>query len=498
MTGVFWPAAVAMGLNYLLVLFVGVAAGRASPPKLEGDDKVADMMLAGRALPLWVGILTTTATWVGGGYINGTAEASFSRGLLWGVQAGIAYSLSLVVGGLLYAPRMRRYNYWTLVDPLEQRYGRSMAAVLLVPAVLSELVWSAAVLLALGTTFGTIVGLDKNVAVITSASVAIAYTAFGGLRAVAWTDVAQLALLLLGLGIAVPYAVSFAGGPARLVGVAGGFTFTGVHDAISWTDFTIMLMLGGIPWNCYFQRVLASPSERVAVRMSLWAGLICALLVVPPLLLGLAATSFDWTAAQRAELAETPALVLPYLFRFAMPMWVSVVGLGAVTAAVMSSVDSSILSASSLLAWNLWRRLLRPEADPGELERLVRLLVVGLGAIATFLALKVGSVTALWYLCGDIVYVALFPQLTLAMFDPRSNRLGAFAGLVVASVLRLGGGEASLGIPAFLPYPDWSDGQFPFRTLAMVASLLVTVAVSRMTGGIDPPRRLTAFGAGGG
>ncbi|MEQ1507627.1 MAG: sodium:solute symporter, partial [Myxococcota bacterium] len=413
---------------------------------------------------------------------------------LWGAQAGVGYALSLVVGGLLFAPTMRKNRYWTLVDPLESRYGRGMAAILLIPAVLSEVVWSAAVLLALGTTFGTVVGLDVRVAVVASASVAILYTAFGGLRAVAWTDVVQLGMLVVGLGIAVPYAVSNAGGLPSLVAHAGGIGWTSVHDAISWWDWTILLILGGVPWNCYFQRVLASPNERVAVKMSVWAGLLCGLLVLPPLLLGLAAASFPWSPTQQAEITATPALVLPYLLRYAMPVWVSVVGLGAVTAAVMSSVDSSILSASSLLAWNLYRRLLKPEADPRELERAVKILVVVLGAVAIGIALTVGSVAALWYLCGDIVYVALFPQLTLAMFDRRANRVGAFAGLVVALVLRLGGGEPALHVPAFLPYPEWADGQFPFRTVAMLGSLLVGFAVSRLTASIDPPRPLAPIG----
>jgi solute carrier family 5 (high affinity choline transporter), member 7 len=492
-TDVMWPAAVAMALNYVLVMAVGVAAGRAAPKGAEGEAKVEDMMLAGRGLPLWIGIMTTTATWVGGGYINGTAEASFSRGVLWGVQAGVGYALSLVVGGLFFARTMRRNGYWTLVDPLEQRYGRAMAAVLLVPAVLAEVVWSAAILLALGTTFGTVVGIqDLRVAVVGSAAVAILYTAFGGLRAVAWTDVVQLVLLLGGLGIVIPFALGSEGGVVPAGGLAG-LGFGSMFEAVSWLDLTILLMLGGIPWNCYFQRVLASPSEDIAVKMSVWAGLFCALAVIPPMVIGLAAANHAWSPEQAALIADTPALVLPYYLRYAAPTWIAVVGLGAVTAAVMSSVDSSILSASSLLSWNLYRRLFRPEASPLELERLVRLLVIGLGTIATITALTVKSVAALWYLCGDIVYVSLFPQLTLAMFDKRANRTGAAAGLLVAVSLRLGGGEPVLGIPGFLPYPDW-DGQFPFRTVAMVTGLAAAIVVSRLTATADPPRALARMG----
>ena len=44
-------------------------------------------MLAGRSLPVWLGLLSMAATWVGGGYINGTAEFTYSYGLAWGLQA---------------------------------------------------------------------------------------------------------------------------------------------------------------------------------------------------------------------------------------------------------------------------------------------------------------------------------------------------------------------------------------------------------------------------
>ena len=54
-------------------------------------------MLAGRNLGVFVGILTMTATWVGGGYINGSAEETFKSGLVW-TQAPFGYSISLALG----------------------------------------------------------------------------------------------------------------------------------------------------------------------------------------------------------------------------------------------------------------------------------------------------------------------------------------------------------------------------------------------------------------
>ncbi|MCB9690313.1 MAG: sodium:solute symporter family protein [Alphaproteobacteria bacterium] len=491
---IFWPGLVAVFGLYVAVFLVGVWAGNQS----EEPSSAEELLLAGRSLPLWVGLLTMTATWVGGGYINGTAEYTYSLGILWGGQIGFGYAISLVVGGLFYAKRMRSAGYATLVDPLEDRYGRHIAALLMIPAVIAEVFWSAAILFALGTTFGTVIGVDTNTAVLLSSTVAVAYTVFGGLRAVAYTDVVQLFLIVLGLGLAIPWALGEAGGVSNLH--LKGLTPQSTGEALSWLDYTALLVMGGIPWNVYFQRVLSARTPADAQRLSIAAGVMCFLMAIPPMLLGLAGTSIDWVALSSAagleparlanDLAATPALVLPYTLRYAVPVWVGVVGLGAVSAAVMSSVDSSILSAASLAAWNGYRRLFRPDLDGPELTRVVRILVAALGGSATVIALNVGSVAALWLLCGDIVYSVLFPQLTLALFDRSSNRAGALAGLLVSVVLRLSGGEPTLGIPAFLPWPSMGAYPFPFRTIAMLGGLVTAIVVARATAGVDPPRPL--------
>lgn len=508
--GTFWPGLITIAVLYLVVFGVGVWASRRKPSGGGGD--LQELMLAGRSLPLWVGLITMTATWVGGGYINGTAERAFSSGVIWGAQAGIGYSLSLVLGGLLFARVMRRHGFATLIDPLESRYGKLPAAVLMVPAVLAEVFWSAAILVALGTTFGTVLGFDLRTAILISGAVAIAYTVVGGLRAVAYTDVLQLLLIVVGLGIAIPFVTSAAGGVTALLGQAGDELRRGFSDhreAVTYGDWMILLILGGIPWNVYFQRVLSTRDESEAVKLSVRAGVLCALMALPPLIIGLAGARLDWAAIGAspeaaafggaegviASLEATPSLILPYMLRLAVPDWVAIIGLGAIAAAVMSSVDSSILSASSLVAWNGYRRLIKPDASAREVTVLVRVLVVVLGAFAMFMALTVQSVAALWYLCGDVVYCVLFPQLALAIFDKRANAIGALTGFGVSIVLRLGGGEPSLGIPAFLPYPDWDPTgaiAFPFRTLAMLTGLAVAVVVSRVTAPVDLPRPLEA------
>ncbi|MFT5169357.1 MAG: high affinity choline transporter 7, partial [Saprospiraceae bacterium] len=190
-----WPGFFAMLIFYALIFYVGSYAA-----KLRKNDDVNSVLLAGRELPLFIAVFTMSATWIGGGFINGTAEYTSDEnyGLIW-VQAPWGYALSLMVGGLFFARKMRNYGFKTMLDPLAQRFGKRMAAVLFIPALSGEIFWTAAILTALGTTFGVVLGLELQPAIVISALIAIAYTALGGLWAVALTDVVQLILLIVGL-----------------------------------------------------------------------------------------------------------------------------------------------------------------------------------------------------------------------------------------------------------------------------------------------------------
>ena len=486
---------VVIGAFYLLIFVVGVLARRRS-----AGGSTTGLLLADRRMPLLIGAFTMTATWVGGGYINGTAEVVFDvgsemGGLLW-AQAPWGYALSLVLGGLFFARTMRRHGFTTLLDPFERRYGRPVAALLYIPALVGEIFWSAAILAALGMTFSVILGFDISTSILISAAIAVAYTMIGGLWAVACTDVVQLVLLFLGLCIAIPFALAHTGGVAEVIPAYLERMPSLPHHAQrwQWLELALLLILGGIPWQVYFQRVLACRDEKTAVNLSLIAAVGCVLMAAPAVLIGAIGTA-AWPDSGPGS-PPTASLVLPYVLRYLTPPPVAILGLAAVAAAVMSSVDSSVLSASSMFAWNVYRPLARPSADDRELRRVVRAGVLLVGVAATWLALKAQSVYVLWVLCADLVYVVLFPQLVTVLFLRRANRSGAIAGAAVALALRLGGGEPELGLPALIPYEQVGTylptfgSHFPFRTFAMLTGLGTIWLISKATGRWDPARPL--------
>ena len=494
-----WGGVVSVVFFYAVMYVVGKRAARH-----HRETVAEDLMLARRSIPVWLGVFTMSATWVGGGYVNGTAEAVYSSGLVW-AQAPWGYALSLVVGGVVFARVMRRHRFTTMLDPVEQRYGRRVAALLYVPALTGELFWTGAILTALGSTFGTVLGLDFGPAVVVSAGVAVAYTLTGGLWSVAVTDVLQLTLLVAGLWLVVPVALTHVDGldtawqlysreyAVSLVPPWGGWRDPDWGDAYwSWWDSALLLVFGGVAWHVYFQRVLSAASERVAANLSLFAGGMCIVAAVPAALIGMVGAVADWSAVGVPP--PEPPMVLPYVLRYLTNPLVASIGLGALAAAVMSSIDSSMLSAASMGAWNVYRPFLNPSVDAAKLVYVIRRLIVIVGVAATLIALRIESVYALWFLCSDFVYCILFPQLTTALFDKQANRYGALAGLAVSFCLRFGGGEPTLGLPRVIPYPmvdPLSDTVlFPFRTFSMVAGLVAIVVVSRLTKRVCPPRPL--------
>ncbi|XP_072541338.1 high-affinity choline transporter 1-like isoform X1 [Salminus brasiliensis] len=500
----------AIVIFYVIILFVGIwAAWKNKNSGVKGgSDRSESIMVGGRDIGLFVGGFTMTATWVGGGYINGTAEYVYlpNYGLAW-AQAPFGYALSLVVGGLFFAKPMRSKGYVTMLDPFQQLYGKRMGGLLFIPALMGEIFWSAAILSALGATLSVIVDIKINMSVMISALIAIFYTLVGGLYSVAYTDVVQLFCIFVGLWISVPFAlVNPAVSDIGVTAVKKVFQTPWLgkiepSDSWMWADNFCLLVLGGIPWQVYFQRVLSASSATYAQVLSFLAAFGCLIMAVPSVLIGAIGASTDWNQTSYGSVPpmekDESDMILPIVLQHLCPPFVSFFGLGAVSAAVMSSADSSILSASSMFARNIYQLAFRQSASDQEIVWVMRITIFVFGALATAMALLTGTVYGLWYLSSDLVYVIIFPQLISVLFIKGTNTYGSVAGYVFGLLLRIGGGEPYLKLPPFIYYPGWMQEEkvhhmtkevehvviqkFPFKTIAMLASLSGNALCSYMT-----------------
>ncbi|NXK08457.1 SC5A7 protein, partial [Herpetotheres cachinnans] len=492
------PGLVSLSVFFMLTLATGIWASWKSKKDQQNRNPTEMAIVGGRNINVFIGLFTATATWVGGAYINGTAEIVYlpSKGLLW-VQAPVGFALSLVIGGFFFVNPMRSKNYVTVMDPLQETYGNMMGSLLFIPPLLGEVFWFAAILASLGATMRVILDIGGSLAIIIAACIVILYTLLGGLYSVAYTDVIQLVFTTLSLAspwVCIPFAL--------VNSATESIHYTATHQTYQdpwigkiekqylgrWLDDFFYLVLGSIPWQTYFQRVLSAASPGQARLISYLSGLGCLSMAIPSVLIGAVAASTDWNQTSYGlpsphERGES-AMILPLVLHYLCPAYISIAGLGAIAAATMSSADSALLSAGSMFAHNIYRKILRKKATETEVLWAMRTSMLMFGAGAAGLAFHSSSVYDLWFLSGELVYALLFPQLCCALFAPSTNTYGSAAGFFVGLLLRLLAGEPALSIPPVICYPACSlvngtySQLFPFKTFIMLLTLGIIIAVS--------------------
>jgi len=455
-SGVNWGGLAAIIIFYLAVLLVGLWAGWRTRKKAQDSEQV---MLAGRDIGLFVGVLTMGATWVGGGFINGSAQETYNAGLVW-TQAPFGYSIALIIAGTFYAQKMRESEYVTMIDPFTQKYGK-WGAIQAIPASISEIFWSASILGALGSTLQVILNLDENVSIITSAVIALGYTLLGGLISVAYTDVIQIFFIVIGLFLALPYAMSHDAVTNIYEEKQGNGSTPAWYGTIEkqdvgvWIDYAFLLMFGGIPWQCYYQRVLSSKTALRAQILSYGGAVIALVMTAPSVLFGAIAKNTNWSETDypcEAPTGDDSKIVLPLALQYLTPPAVAFFGLGAVSAAVMSSTDSSMLSASTMMARNFYQKVIRPNCSEKEVIRALWVCIIINCVIATTLAIKYRSIYNLFVLCGDFMFVIVFPQLTLVLWWSIANTYGSVFSFFIGLLLRLLCGDKLMNLPAAISF----------------------------------------------
>jgi len=324
------------------------------------------------------------------------------------------------------------------------------------------------------------------------------YTLFGGLPSVAYTDVFQFAFIVFGLSLSLPFAITNEHVNKELIWSQplSGKWIGSIQDHQwgEWIDWTVLLILGGVPWQCYFQRVLSSKSGRRAQVLSYIGGSLALLCIVPCVLFGAVAHATDWKATKYgASPAETcnESAIIPLSLQYLTPEWVSFFGLGAISAAVMSSTDSSMLSVASQLSRNVFKAVFFPRASEKQVMVALWVLIAANCALATLLGILYTSVYTLFSLSGDLVYVITLPQFFSVLYlDELSNTYGSVVSFILTLILRILCGEEKLGIPTYISFGkmysrdpltgEEQDGPMPFRLFLMLISFTIIVLVSSL------------------
>ncbi len=406
------------------------------------------------------------ATIFGASATLGIIGLGYSRGLTgawWSLMGGLA----LIPFAILLAGRIRRLEVYTLPDILGRAYGSrvSVAAALIIGLAWCGVV--AAQMVAGGLLLSGVFSISLQPALALVAAVFILYTLWGGQTSVMRTDSWQIFLFVGGiLACLILVLLSGSAGEGWWKTVPAGHWSFPVSGTFGWTQLLVVYpVIVGMPYLVgpdIYSRVLCARDEGSARR----AALIAALLVVP---LSLLLALLGLLVAARFP-GLPPEAALPTALSSLAPEGLRGLIVVGLLGAVMSSADTTLLSASTIFSLNVVTPLRSRDAGSGQQLRTTRVFVVLVGTLAwAVAAFQEGIIASL--LLAYTVFVGGVALPTLAGFW--RTRLGVTSGGAFWAVVM--GGTSALVVELFGGTFMGGTG----RILPVALSGLVLVLVSR-------------------
>ena len=360
----------------LMLLCIGLLGFRA-----RRENTLRDFYLAGNGIGFTVLLLTLYSTQYSGNTLFGFTGKTYRIGYSWAMC--IHFMTAIVCVYVFFAPELhrlaRRHNFVTPTDYLEHRYGFAplslFATILMVAAIANYLL---AQLMAMGRALEGLTSIDNQQAyvlgVVVLALIIVVYETLGGFRAVAWTDVIQGSVLLVGFFVLVWMVLERYGGLAlatqRLLDTAPEkVTVPPSNRMREWFSYVVLIGLGGSLYPQSIQRIYSARSAR-ALKHSL---MVMAFLPLTTTLIAVIVGIIG--ASQMPGLVGSQSdAILTILCRqiqehSTFGYWLVVVLFAAVLAAIMSTADSVLLSISSMLTKDIYGRFLRPAATDQQLTK---------------------------------------------------------------------------------------------------------------------------------
>ena len=421
-----------------LYLAVTVAVGLWAARRVHNAK---DYVVAGRSVPLFVSTALVFATWFGAETVLGVSATFLNDGLGGIVADPFGFSFCLVLIALFFARAFYRLNLLTIGDFYRHRYNKPVEVATSICITLSYLGWVAAQLTALGLVFHTLSGgsISLGWGIALGTGVVLLYTLFGGMWSVAYNDVLQSAIIIVGLFYLAYLLGGAAGGFDRVVAhatEAGKFEFWPKLEAREMLAFLAAFLtaaLGSIPQQDVFQRVTAAKDADTAVRGTLLGGLIYFCMAFVPIYLAYCALLIDPKMVEPLLAGENNESqhILPNLIANHTPLFAQVMFFGALLSAIMSSASAALLAPSTLFTENVLRPFV-PHMGDRELLLVMRLvlLIFGLG-VMVFALLSDASIYQMVQNAYKVTLVSAFAPLVLGIYWKRSTTAGALFAVVL-------------------------------------------------------------------
>lgn len=435
-------------------------------------NKAGDFFVAGRQLGPGLLFTTLLAANIGAGSTVGVTGLGYKFGLSawWWIGASAIGSLILAytVGPKIWRVS-QKYDLYTVGDYLDKRYSQYFRLAIGAMMLIGTIALFAGQLIGIAWILEVVAGLPKVTGVIFGAVVVSIYFAAGGLLSSAIVNLVELAVILLGFLIALPFALSHVGG---WVGLQQGvtqnlaspeqsaqfFSFTGI-GLKGILGYLLLLVPAFIISPGLLQKIYGAKDEKTVVQGTAWGGAVQFLFAFIPVILGMCAL------AAFPELTKQE-LALPMVMKELLPFWVGCLALAAIFAAEVSTADAVLFMMTTSFTKDIYGRFLKPKITDQEMLTVSRTMALVFGALGIAMALYLPSIIAALTIFYSLMTVSLTAPLLFGLYSERAKTAHAFASAV-------------LGITTTLLINHLTGGKgigiFTSQALGILTSLVVMV-----------------------
>ena len=398
-----------------------------------------DFMLAGRRLGPFLMAGTLAATEIGGGSSLGVVQQGMQNHGISAAWYIITMGIAFVILTFL-APKFRATSVKTVPEYFRRRYGKSAgvltAIIMLIPLIgLTE-----GQFVASATILSTMLGIGYKPAIVIVAVVVTTYSVMGGLWSVTMTDFVQVFMIVIGMIIAIPFALSEAGGWANVVANVPPETFDMFkgYSPMAVVSLVVMYVATFTVGQEAVSRYYAARDGKAARQGSILAAIINFIYAFVPAILGIITLALiNMGVFSSDEFAAVGArYALPVLAVRTMPAIICGLLFAGIISATMSSSDSDLLGAGSIFANDIYRAILKPDASSKEVMCVTQCTMVVVSLIAMAAALfNPASLIAILTFAFTLRAAGTFFPYVLGHYWTGGSLAGTIASVISGSVV---------------------------------------------------------------
>lgn len=409
-----------IGIYLAGMLLIGVWANRR-------QKDLDDYYVGGRNKGVFSIMALWVSGWIGGASIIGTSTKAYNLGItaVWYVAIiGLACLLFAVIFSERIARMGMKLNLLTYSDFLSYRYDNNTAFVATISNIIANVAYLAAQLVASASIISFILGTKTGWSFVISTAIVVIYTTLGGLDAVTYTDWAQFVLIIIGVVvIGIPISLYETGGVSEILeAIPSEFLDIGAWGWISLAGFATSTILSFFTSMDSYTKSFAARDPKTSKKGMILSSVALIGIAIACTLLGLAAYVLLPGLGDGGQTA-----LIQLIFNY-FPIGLRVIVLTAILAALMSTADISVLSASVCITNDIYLRFFggKKKSEDKDLLKVSVLSSFVVGIVGAFIAWKLMDIMNILYIAFTFNSAALFIPTVSAFFYKRANAKSAF------------------------------------------------------------------------